>query len=211
MLLLAREMGVLKMGTVALDGTKIYANASRHSALGLRRPSLRRSHMLVRRRVSRGAGREGYFNLCPNVEFFGAPPFDGAMTARLWAPTSQIVKLPPALSPLDAAMLEPLGVAIHAVDLAKPRLLERVAVLGLGPMGVLILQVLKVAGGGEICVVEPQAHRREMAMRLGAAAVGESIADIAGWSEGKGFSPTSRGWSASLPRATRSQRRWSMA
>ena len=121
------------------------------------------------------------------------------------------VKLPPALSPLDAAMLEPLGVAIHAVDLAKPRLLERVAVLGLGPIGLLILQVLKVAGGGEICVVEPQAHRREMAMRLGAAAVGESIADIAGWSEGKGFSPTSRGWSASLPRATRSQRRWSMA
>ena len=33
MLLLAREMGVLKMGTVALDGTKIHANASRHSAL----------------------------------------------------------------------------------------------------------------------------------------------------------------------------------
>src|ERR1700756_2319508 len=32
-LLLAREMGVLKMGTVALDGTKIHANASRHSAL----------------------------------------------------------------------------------------------------------------------------------------------------------------------------------
>ena len=32
-LLLAREMGVLKMGTVALDGTKIDANASRHSAL----------------------------------------------------------------------------------------------------------------------------------------------------------------------------------
>src|SRR5208337_973479 len=30
---LAREMGVLKMGTVALDGTKIHANASRHSAL----------------------------------------------------------------------------------------------------------------------------------------------------------------------------------
>ena len=33
MLLLAREMGVLKLGTVALDGTKIHANASRHSAL----------------------------------------------------------------------------------------------------------------------------------------------------------------------------------
>ena len=33
MLLLAREMGVLKMGTIGLDGTKIHANASRHSAL----------------------------------------------------------------------------------------------------------------------------------------------------------------------------------
>jgi len=32
-LLLAREMGLLKMGTVALDGTKIHANASKHSAL----------------------------------------------------------------------------------------------------------------------------------------------------------------------------------
>jgi len=131
---------------------------------------------------------EGHFNLCPDVEFFGALPFDGAMTTRVWAPTSQIVKLPPALSPLDAAMLEPLGVAIHAVDLAKPRLLERVAVLGAGPIGLIILQVLKAAGGGEIYVVEPQAHRREMAMRLGAAAVGESVAGVAGWSEGKGFS-----------------------
>ena len=74
---------------------------------------------------------QGYFNLCPNVQFFGAPPFDGAMTARLWAPTSQIVKLPPALTPLDAVMLEPLGVAMHAVD---------------HPIGLLILQVLKAAG-----------------------------------------------------------------
>ncbi|HRD17406.1 MAG TPA: methyltransferase, partial [Methanothrix soehngenii] len=36
---------------------------------------------------------------------------------------------------LDAVMLEPLGVAIHAVDLAKPRLLEQVGVLGCGPIG----------------------------------------------------------------------------
>ncbi|MGA2493649.1 MAG: alcohol dehydrogenase catalytic domain-containing protein [Roseiarcus sp.] len=132
--------------------------------------------------------REGYFNLCPNVEFFGAPPFDGAMTSRIWVPTSQIVKLPPALTPLDAVMLEPLGVAMHAVDLARPRLLERAAVLGAGPIGLLILQALKVAGAGEVYVVEPQAHRREMAMRFGAAAVGEAVADVAGWSEGKGFS-----------------------
>ena len=131
---------------------------------------------------------EGHFNLCPNVEFIGAPPFDGAMTARLWVPISQLVALPAGMTALEAVMLEPLGVAIHAVDLAKPRLLERVALLGAGPIGLLIMQVLKAAGAGDICVVEPLAHRRAMASRLGAAAVGETVAELRGWGDGKGFS-----------------------
>ena len=62
-LLLAREMGVLKMGTVALDGTKIHANASRHSALshGTRRRS-RRTESRGRRSdgQSRGGRRGGH-------------------------------------------------------------------------------------------------------------------------------------------------------
>lgn len=132
--------------------------------------------------------REGHFNLCPHTVFIGAPPFDGAMTAKLWVPTSQIVKLPPTLGALAAVMLEPLGVAIHAVDLAKPRLLERVVVLGAGPIGLLIMQALKVAGAGEIFVVEPLAHRREMASRLGATVVGELLAEVPSWTDGKGFS-----------------------
>ncbi len=130
---------------------------------------------------------EGHFNLCPNVAFIGAPPVDGAMTAKLWVPTSQIVQLPATMDALAAVMLEPLGVAIHAVDLAKPRLLERVVVLGAGPIGLLILQVLKVAGAGEVCVVEPLAHRREMAARLGAAEVAATVAEVSAWTDGKGF------------------------
>jgi L-iditol 2-dehydrogenase len=128
----------------------------------------------------------GHANLCPNVEFIGAPPFDGAMTQRIWVPRSQIVPLPEQFSPLDAVMLEPLGVAIHAVDLAKPRLLERVALLGCGPIGLLILQVLKAAGAGEVLAVDPLDHRRAMAQRLGADHVGASVADIQGWTEGEG-------------------------
>ena len=128
------------------------------------------------------------YNLCPNVEFFGAPPFDGAMTGRLRAPRLQIVKLPPALTSLEAAMLEPLGVAMHAVDLAKPQLLERAVALGAGPIGLLIRQVLKFAGASAVYAFEPQAHRCETAIRLGAAAADETGAEIAGWSGGKGFS-----------------------
>jgi L-iditol 2-dehydrogenase len=130
--------------------------------------------------------REGHLNLCPNVEFIGAPPFDGAMTERIWVPRSQIVALPEGLGPLEAVMLEPLGVAIHTVDLAKPRLLERVAVLGAGPIGLLVLQVLKAAGAGEILVVDPLDHRRAMADRLGATRVGASAADVVEWTDGVG-------------------------
>lgn len=128
----------------------------------------------------------GHPNLCPNVEFIGAPPHDGAMTGRIWVPTKQVVPLPEGFTPLDAVMLEPLGVAVHAVDLAKPRLLERVAVLGCGPIGLLILQVLRVAGAGEVLAIDPQPHRRAMALELGAAKAGASVDEIAGWTEGDG-------------------------
>jgi L-iditol 2-dehydrogenase len=131
---------------------------------------------------------KGYRNLCPNVEFIGAPPFDGAMASRIWVPKKQVVPLPETMTALDAALLEPLGVAIHAVDLAKPRLLEPVAVLGAGPIGLLILQVLKVAGAGAADVVEPLEHRRKAALELGARAVFASVADFVG-GEGKGGRP----------------------
>jgi len=127
---------------------------------------------------------EGYANLCPNVEFIGAPPFDGAMTERLWAPKSQLVALPESFDALDAVMLEPLGVAIHAVRLAKPQMLERVGVLGCGPIGLLIIQVLKAAGAGEVLACDPLLHRRAMAEKLGADRVADSAASLVEWSKG---------------------------
>jgi L-iditol 2-dehydrogenase len=130
--------------------------------------------------------REGHANLCPKVEFIGAPPFNGAMTKQIWVPRSQIVKLPEGFTPLDAVMLEPLGVALHAVDLAKPRLLERVILLGCGTIGLLIVQLLKLAGAGEIMAIDPQPHRRDMAARFGADHTGAAVADTAGWTAGEG-------------------------
>lgn len=130
--------------------------------------------------------RQGHENLCPNVEFIGATPFDGAMTSRIWVPRSQIVPLPEGFTPAEAAMLEPLGVAIHAVDLAKPRLLEPLVLLGCGPIGLLILQVLKVAGAGEIIAIDPQEHRRAAALRLGAGRVGAGVEDLRAMTGGLG-------------------------
>jgi len=127
---------------------------------------------------------EGYRNLCPNVEFIGAPPFDGAMTERLLAPKGQLVALPESFDALDAAMLEPLGVAIHAVRLAKPQMLERVGVLRCGPIGLLIVQVLKASGAGEVFACDPLPHRRAMAEKLGADRASDSVASLIEWSSG---------------------------
>lgn len=128
--------------------------------------------------------RDGDPNLCPNVEFIGAPPLDGAMTERIWAPKSQLVALPNSFDALDAVMLEPLGVAIHAVRLAKPRMLEHVAVLGCGPIGLLIMQVLKAVGAGEVLACDPLPHRRAMAEKIGADRVADSVASIVECSRG---------------------------
>ena len=130
--------------------------------------------------------REGHRNLCPQVEFIGAPPFNGAMTKQIWVPRGQLVKLPEGFTPLEAVMLEPLGVALHAVDLAKPRLLERVILLGCGTIGLLILQLLKIAGAGEIMAIDPQPHRADMAARFGAARIGAAVAETAAWTNGEG-------------------------
>jgi L-iditol 2-dehydrogenase len=122
--------------------------------------------------------RAGHPNLCPDVRFIGAPPHDGAMTSRIWIDRDLIVPVPTDFSPVDAVMLEPLGVAIHAVDLAKPRLLESVTVLGCGPIGLLIIQVLRFSGVRRIAAVDPQGHRRDLAARMGAARTAASLADL---------------------------------
>ncbi|MDE3166290.1 MAG: zinc-binding dehydrogenase, partial [Acidobacteriota bacterium] len=68
-------------------------------------------------------------------------------------------------------MIEPLAVAMHSMQFAAVQIGERVAVWGAGPIGLLTLGCLKAAGAGRIWVVEPLAHRREMALAMGADAV----------------------------------------
>jgi L-iditol 2-dehydrogenase len=65
-------------------------------------------------------------------------------------------------------MLEPLGIAIHAVDLGKLKAGMSVGVFGCGPIGLLILQMAKLAGAASIIATDKFAHRVEAAKTFGA-------------------------------------------
>jgi L-iditol 2-dehydrogenase len=65
-------------------------------------------------------------------------------------------------------LLEPLGVAIHALDLSHLRFGATVAVVGCGPIGLLLVQLARAAGAGFVLAADPRPHRRDAALRLGA-------------------------------------------
>jgi L-iditol 2-dehydrogenase len=112
--------------------------------------------------------RSGYRNLCTHILFAGHGSQDGAMREYLAWPSDLLYPLPDALTDADGAMLEPLGVAIHAADLGHLRLGGSAVVAGCGPIGLLLIQVLQAAGAAWVAAVDPLPHRREAASRLGA-------------------------------------------
>jgi L-iditol 2-dehydrogenase len=113
----------------------------------------------------------GYRNLCAEVVFAGHGGQDGGLRQFLSWPTWALHPLPDGMSATDGAMLEPLGVALHALDLGHLRIGSAVAVVGAGPIGLLLVQAARRAGATRVVVVEPLAHRRDAAKRLGADAV----------------------------------------
>ena len=130
--------------------------------------------------------RAGHHNLCPTVVFLGAPPHDGALQPRMAVPEASLIALPDGMSADEGAMLEPLGVCIHAMDLARPAPWDSVALVGCGPIGLGVLQLLVLAGVREIVAVDPQPHRTTLALSIGATAVGESVETVEEATDGRG-------------------------
>jgi len=114
---------------------------------------------------------EGNPNLCRNHYFAGQAPQDGALREYLTWSEKYIYPVPDSISPDEAAMLEPLGVAIHTVDLGKVKPGMRVGVYGCGPIGLLTIQMARAAGASEIIATDLLPHRLKMAKELGASQV----------------------------------------
>jgi L-iditol 2-dehydrogenase len=111
----------------------------------------------------------GHRNLCPSVRFAGHGVVDGGLRELMAWPTHLLHPLQPPLTATDGAVLEPLGVAIHALDLGHLRPASSIAVVGCGPIGLLLIQAALASGAASVLAVDPLLHRREEARRRGAA------------------------------------------
>jgi len=83
-------------------------------------------------------------------------------------PASVVYKLPAGLPPEMGALAEPLSCAMHAVHRGEIRPADRVAIVGAGALGLLVLSMARLSGATHVIVSDPDTSRRELAKRLGA-------------------------------------------
>ena len=111
----------------------------------------------------------GLPHLCPDLVFAGHGSTDGALRSLLAWPERLAHRLPDGVSDAEAALLEPLGVALHALDLGHVGPGTSAGVCGCGPIGLLVVQALHAAAAETVVATDPLAHRAAAAAALGAA------------------------------------------
>ncbi len=112
--------------------------------------------------------RRGLTNLCRHVIFPSFPDNPGAMAEYIAAPAWSLCELPGNVSYNAGALVEPLGVGLHAVRLSGLQEGEDVAILGAGAIGVATLDVCRLFGARNIFVAEPLPGRQAYPAKLGA-------------------------------------------
>ena len=124
----------------------------------------------------------GQPHLCLEGRFAGHGVTDGALRDRLAWPAELAHALPDSLSDAEATLLEPLGVALHALDLGHVQAGTTAGVFGCGPIGLLLIQALHAAGASAVVANDVLPHRLEAAVALGATPAGlggDEIVDVA--------------------------------
>lgn len=125
--------------------------------------------------ISCGACRScqrGQINLCENRRVVGVSPAEykqhGAFAERLALPARILYRLPDTLAFEHAAMVEPVSIAIHAVQRVKVAPTDTAVVVGSGMIGLLVIQALRWAGARQIVAVDLADNRLALARQLGA-------------------------------------------
>lgn len=111
--------------------------------------------------------RTGHYNVCPDMQFPGGPPYDGALQEYVTVHGAFCFPAPASMTAAEAAMMEPLAVAVHTVELGHVRPGYTAAILGLGPIGLLTTQVAKLSGVQKLFGTDLHDYRVEAGRRYG--------------------------------------------
>jgi (R,R)-butanediol dehydrogenase / meso-butanediol dehydrogenase / diacetyl reductase len=112
--------------------------------------------------------RRGRPSVCLNratADFVG---YRGAFCRYKTVATDGLIRIPDSLPTRVAALAEPMAITLHAIRLAHVEAGDRVLVTGAGPVGLLLVAVLRAQGVSDITVSEPSAVRRQQALDVGA-------------------------------------------
>lgn len=116
--------------------------------------------------------RRGDVNLCDNRQVLGVScdefRRDGAFAEFVAVPERIVVGLPDGVSFEQAAMVEPVSIAVHAVARLPVQLNDTAVVVGAGMIGLLVIQALKARGCGSVTAVDTKPDRLDLARQLGA-------------------------------------------
>ncbi|HMS22635.1 MAG TPA: alcohol dehydrogenase catalytic domain-containing protein [Candidatus Levybacteria bacterium] len=110
---------------------------------------------------------KGKHNLCKNGTFMGANA-KGALATYVIVHQIQLEKMPKSMSFEVGALMEPLGVGLHAVNLVNPKSTKNAAIIGAGPIGLSVLFILKKMGFSQIYMVDKLPYRVKFAKKMGA-------------------------------------------
>ena len=111
--------------------------------------------------------KTGRYNLCPDVRFMATPPVDGAFAEYVVSPADFAFKIPDAMTYDEAALMEPLAVGVYAAEKAGLKPGMSTAVLGMGPIGMVVAQAAKAYGAYPVAGVDMIDFRLEKAAQLG--------------------------------------------
>ena len=115
---------------------------------------------------------QGLVNLCSNRMVVGVSPPEyrkhGAMAEYVTLPEQILYKLPDTVNFHQGALIEPLSIAMHAVNRGRLRINEKTVVMGCGIIGLMTIQCAKLAGCGTLIAIDMNEARLEMAKKVGA-------------------------------------------
>jgi 2-desacetyl-2-hydroxyethyl bacteriochlorophyllide A dehydrogenase len=122
--------------------------------------------------------RTGHHQLCAHAHYLAAD-VDGGFAEYLIAPAMMLHRLSEAIALDQAALMEPLAVAVHALRQGDVRPGSSVCVLGAGTIGLLVLQAARAQGASQVLITARHAHQAEAASAFGADGVIDAHHDVA--------------------------------